>query len=171
MDGTVSHDLHHTATRTRDRPLISMIRGNARDVQIFIKRAAEEHRGDRGVIAIKRPGCARSFSDFIDASGQLDLHRPDNNQASAGLIGDDRDHHLSDRDHTEERLCGRIPRSRCNCTAIALRSRRDRGKNQPRSWLFHHRIISTIIKRRPVENQDHDRGPIKARTWPDCGSF
>ena len=73
---------------------------NAMDGPIFIERAAEEHRDDRGVIAIRRPGCARSFSHLIDASRRLDLHRTDNNRASAGLIGDDRDHHLPDRDRT-----------------------------------------------------------------------
>ena len=97
-----------------------------------------------------------SFSHFIDASGRLDLHRMDDDRASAGLIGDDRDHHLTDHDRTAERLRGRIPRSR-----------RDRGHNQSRSRLFHHGIIPTIIKRRPMENQDHDRGPIAAQSWPD----
>ena len=162
MDGAGSHDLHHTTTTTYDRLLILTIRGNARDGQIFIERAAEEHRGDRGVIAIKRPECARSFSHFIDASGRLDLHRTDDDRALAGLIGDDRDHHLPDRDRTVERLRGRIPRSR-----------RDRGQNQPQSRLFHHGIISTIIKRRLVENQDHDRGPIvglfEAKSWLSQG--
>ena len=42
---------------------------------IFIERAADEHRDDCGVIGIRRPGCARSFSHLIDASGRLDLHR------------------------------------------------------------------------------------------------
>ena len=56
-------------------------------------------------------------------------------------------------------------------STIAVRSRRDRGHNQPRSRLFHHGIISMIIKRRPVENQDHDRGPIAARSWPDRGAI
>ena len=109
MDGTGSHDLHHMATMIHHRLLISVIRGNTRDGQIFIERTAEERRGDRGVIAIRRQGCARSFSHFIDASGRLDLHRTDGDHASAGLIGDDRDHQLPDHDRTAERLRGRIP--------------------------------------------------------------
>ena len=48
---------------------------NAQDGPIFIERAAEEHRDDRGVISIRRPRCARSFSHLINASGRLDLHR------------------------------------------------------------------------------------------------
>ena len=107
---------------------------NALDGPIFIERAAEEHRGDRGVIAIRRPGCARSFSHLIDASGRLDLHRTDDDPASAGLIGDDQDHHLPDRDRTAGRLRGRIPRSRCDQTAIVVRSSRDSGTFGERSW-------------------------------------
>ena len=76
-----------------------------------IERAAEEHRGYRGVIAMRRLGCARSFSHLIDASGRLDLHHTDDDRASAGLIGDDWDHHFPDRDRTEGRPRGRIPRS------------------------------------------------------------
>ena len=108
MDGAGSHDLHHTVAMIRDRLLISAIRGNARDGQIFIERAAEEHRGDRGVIGIRRPGCARSSSHFIDASGRFDLHHTDDDRASAGLVGDDRDHHLPDRDRTAQMFRGRI---------------------------------------------------------------
>ena len=48
---------------------------NALDGPIFIEREAEEDRDDREVIAIRRPGCAQSFSHLIDASGRLDLHR------------------------------------------------------------------------------------------------
>ena len=55
------------------------------------------------MIVIRRPGCARSFSHFIDASGRLDLHRTDDDRASASLIGDDRDHDLPDRDRTVTR--------------------------------------------------------------------
>ena len=95
---------------------------NAWDGQIFIERAAEEHRGDRGVIAIRRQGCTRSFSHFIDSSGRLDLHCTDDDRASTGLIGDDRDHHLLDPDRTAERIRGRIPRLRCDQTAIAVQS-------------------------------------------------
>ena len=82
---------------------------NALDGPIYIERVAKEHRGDRGVIAIRRPGCTRSFSHLIDASGRLDLHRTDDDRASAGLIGNNRDHHLPDHDRTAGRLCGRIP--------------------------------------------------------------
>ena len=103
VDGAGSHDLHHMATMIRDRLLILAIHGNAWERQIFIERAAEEHHGDRSVIVIRRPGCARSFSHFIDASGRLDLHRTDDDRASASLIGDDRDHHLPDRDRTVTR--------------------------------------------------------------------
>ena len=48
---------------------------NALDGPIFFEQAIEEHRDDRGVIAIRRLGCARSFSHLINASRQLDLHR------------------------------------------------------------------------------------------------
>ena len=56
-------------------------------------------------------------------------------------------------------------------STIAVRSNRDRGAIELRSWIFHHGIISMIIGRHPVENQDHDRGPIAARSLPDCGPF
>ena len=56
-------------------------------------------------------------------------------------------------------------------STIAVRSNRDRDAIEPRSWIFHHGISSTIIGRHPVENQDHDRGPIVARSWPDRGPF
>ena len=82
------------------------------DSPIFIERAAEEHRGDRGVITIRRPGCSRSFSHLSDVSGRLDPHRTNDDRASVGLIGNDRDYHLLDLDRTAGRLCGRIPRSR-----------------------------------------------------------
>ena len=85
------------------------------------------------IIAIRRPGCARSSSHFIDASGRFVLHRTDDDRTSAGLIGDDRDHHLPDHDRTAQMFCGRIPRSQCDRIVIAARSRRDRGQNQPRS--------------------------------------
>ena len=103
---------------------------NTLDGPIFIEQAAEEHRGDRGVIAITRPGCARSFSHLIDASGRLDLHRTDDDRASVDLIGDDRDHHLPDRDRTAGRLRGRIPRSQCDRTAILAPLERDRGHDR-----------------------------------------
>ena len=99
-----------SSSHGHDDPRLSSHLGdtwNAGDGPIFIERAAEEHRGDRRVIAIRRPRCARSFSHFIDASGRLDLHRMDDDRASVGLIGDDRDHHLPDRDRTAKRLRGR----------------------------------------------------------------
>ena len=128
----------------------------ALDGPIFIERAAEEHRGDREVIAIRRPGCARSFSHLSDASGRLDLHRTDDDRPSAG---DDRDHHLPDRDQTPGRLRGRIPRLRCNQTAIAVRSSHDRGTFGEKSWPRSPRIdgpcLPTIvaINRRPRPDQ------------------
>ena len=70
------------------------------------------------MIAIRRPGCSRFFSHHSDASGRLDPHRTDDDRASAGLIGDDRDHHLPDLDRTAGRLRGRIPRSRCDRATI-----------------------------------------------------
>ena len=62
---------------------------------IFIERAAEEHQCDRGAIAIRRPGCSRSFSHLSDASGWLDPHRTDDDGASKSLIGDNQDHPLT----------------------------------------------------------------------------
>ena len=103
---------------------------NALDGPIFIERATEEHRGDRAVIAIRRPGCARSFSHLINTSRRLDLHRTDDDRASAGLIGDDRDHHLPDRDLTAGRLRGRIPRSQCDRATIVAPLERDRGHDR-----------------------------------------
>ena len=58
--------------------------------------------------------------------------------------------------------------SRKNST-IAVRSNRDRGAIEPRSLMFHHGIISTTIKQRLLENQDHDRGSIVARLRRDRG--
>ena len=111
------------------------------------------------MIAIRRPRCVRSFSHFFDASGRLDLHRTDDDRASAGLIGDDRDHHLHDRDRTTGRLRGRIPRSRCHQTAIVVRLSHDRGTFKERSWPRLPRIdepqLPTIvaINRRPRPDQ------------------
>ena len=47
----------------------------------------------------------------------------------------------------------------------------DRGPIEPRSWIFHHGIISTIIRRHPVENKYHDRGLIAAQSWLDRGAI
>ena len=128
------------------------------------------------MIAIRRPGCTRSFSHLIDASGRLDLHRTDDDRASAGLIGDDRDHHLPDRDRMAGRLRGRIPRSRCDRTAIAVRSSRDRGIFGERSWPQSPRIdgprLPTIvaINRRPRPDQMPQKSgqkfPLKACILP-----
>ena len=153
VDGVGSHDLHHTATMIRDRLLISTIRGNARDAQIFIERASEEHRGDRGVIAIRRPGCVRSFSHFIDAFGRLDLHRTDDDRTSAGLIGDDQDYDLPDCDRTAERL----------------RSRRDHGSIVTRSWPKSTAIMALSSRNHLHDHQTASSGESRSRSWPDRG--
>ena len=104
------------------------------------------------MIAMRRLGCARSFSHLIDASGRLDLHHTDDDRASAGLIGDDWDHHFPDRDRTEGRPPGRIPRSQCN-------SSHDRGtfgeRSWPRSpWIDGPRLPKIVaINRRPRPDQ------------------
>ena len=123
---------------------------NARDGQIFIKRAAEEQRGDSGVIAIRRPGCAQPLSHFIDASGRLDLHRTDDDRASASLISDDRDHHLPDRDRTVERFRGRILRSRRDRAAIVAPLERDRGHD-------HRGLMGHACRRSWPSIRAHDR--------------
>ena len=54
----------------------------------------------------------------------------DDDRASAGLIGDDQDHHLLDRDRMAGRLHGSIPRSRCDRAAIMAPLERDRGHDR-----------------------------------------
>ena len=59
--------------------------------------------------AAEEPGCSRSFSHLSDVYGRLDPHRTDDDRASAGLIDNDRDHHLPDLDRTAGRRRGGIP--------------------------------------------------------------
>ena len=65
---------------------------------------------------------------------------------------------------------------------IVARSNRNRGAIEPRSWLLHGGITSTIFRRQSLEDRDHDRsmivarswcnhGPIAARSWPDRGGI
>ena len=56
-------------------------------------------------------------------------------------------------------------------STIAVRSNRDRGAIEPRSWIFHRGITSTIIGRRSLKHQYHDRRAIVAQSWRDRGSF
>ena len=104
------------------------------------------------MIAIRRPGCTRSSSHFIDASGRFDMHHTDDDRASEALISDDRDHHLPNRDRTAQMFCGRIPRSRFDRDTIVAKINRDHGsfitESSPRAsngiqW----RIKITIVAR------------------------
>ena len=108
---------------------------------IFIDRAAEEHQCDRGAIAIRRPGCSRSFAHLSDASGWLDPHRTDDDRASTRLIGDDQDHPLTWSPSDGRRRMNKNH----DRGAIVARWRRDRGPIMPRSWLLWGEIKPTII--------------------------
>ena len=63
----------------------------------------------------------------------------------------------------------RSMKKNCDRSPIVTRSRRDRSSIMPRSgppsaWNRFH-----SIGRRATHDQDHDHGPIAARSWPDCG--
>ena len=110
------------------------------------------------IITIRRPRCARSSSHFIDASGWFDLHRTDDDRASAGLISDDQDHHLPDRDRMALMFCGRIPRSQCDHTAIVMRS-----------WAKSTAFVALSSRNHLHEHQAGSSGESRSRLWPDHG--
>ena len=63
-------------------------------------------------------------------------------------------------------------------TTIAVQSNRDRSAIEPRSWILHRGIDSTIFRRRPrwititiKPRSWPDRGAIVARSWCDRGFF
>ena len=64
-----------------------------------------------------------------------------------------------------------VTRSRRDRSSIVTRSRRDQSSIVPRlgplsAWNRFH-----SIGRRATRDQDHDHGPIAARSWPDRGTF
>ena len=133
---------------------------NALDGPIFIERAAEEHRGDHEVITIRRPGCARSFSHLVDASGQLDLHRTDIDRRTR-IRG------------PRSRRTILIGRSRC---VVALAHREgfwsarfpSDGRRKRGTW-HHHNQAAKIGRQRKIAT--HDRSSIGPRSPHDRGSI
>ena len=128
---------------TRGSPIFISVKAARSPSDGHDKRRFSSHRGRRGISQSSSHGHddPRSLSHLGDTwkrAGRLDLHRTDDDRASAGLIGDDRDHHLPDHDRTSERLRGRIPRSRFDRDAIVAKINRDHGsfitESSPRSW-------------------------------------
>ena len=122
------------------------------DTRGTVRSSSNGQRKSIVIITIRRPGCARSSSHFINASGRFNLHRTDNDRASASLIGDDRDHHLPDRDRTVQMFHGRIPRSRFYCDAIVANINSD---------------YSFFITKSSHEHQAASSGESRSRSWPD----
>ena len=62
-------------------------------------------------------------------------------------------------------------RADLNQMAQTIRGRTPRSPIEPRSRIIRRGITSTIIVWQLLEHQYHDRGPIAARSWPDCGAI
>ena len=95
-------------------------------------------------------------------------------EASRGHVENVRSPLRAAQHRTVQTSRGRTPRSRSDSVAIESRSSCDRGTIEPRSHIFHRRIIPTRSnggRPRSTTTIDTrswpDRGLIVARSWPD----
>ena len=108
-------------------------------------------------------------SSDVDPSDSCNLHRDLLTDRTAGS-GPPQDRGALDQGiaivHLAEASSDGVEDSWKN-TTIAVRSNRNRGAIEPRSWILHRGIDSTILRRHSMVDRDHDQPTIVAQSWPD----